>query len=416
MAQRKICVKCAQSKPETKFFKKKDGTRHELCRDCLTALIDNRNPDTFLWILEDFDVPYVEKLWVKMTNEVYLADPANFGPDSVIGRYIRTMKMTQWCNYGFKDSDKLNASMVQKIEDAEGTRLQTFGETTDEYRERLKKELEAGEISEAKYRTLMVEDLDEEQFDYEGKESPLSKPPENPGFIIPVVEMNEATVRDQLTEEDIRYLALKWGTNYKPTEWVTMEESYQQYAAENDLNADRESTLRKICKTSLKMDQALDTGDINAYKNLSVVFDQLRKSGKFTEAQNQEEVTRDLDSIGELVAFVEREGGVIPCYYDPIDYPQDKIDFIIKDMQHYVTKLVKEDLGLGNLIESFIEKADKKKDNSVETIMRDSFKEVDPEDDILTAEEEVEYQDFILAEIEEESLRLLEEFDTGGDD
>ena len=66
---------------------------------------------------------------------------------------------------------------------------------------------------------------------------------------------------------------------------------YNRYANEYEMNVDREEVLKKMCKTSLKMDECIDAGDMSAYKNLAAVFDQLRKSGKFTEAQNKEEKT-----------------------------------------------------------------------------------------------------------------------------
>lgn len=68
---------------------------------------------------------------------------------------------------------------------------------------------------------------------------------------------------------------------YSPEQWITMETMYSKYAEEYDLNSDREEVLKKMCKTSLKMDEALDTENFTAYKNLATVFDQLRKSGRF---------------------------------------------------------------------------------------------------------------------------------------
>ena len=60
MAEKQVCSKCGRLRPETEFYKQKNGTRHHMCKDCLCQYIDNTNPETFLWILEDFDVPYIE--------------------------------------------------------------------------------------------------------------------------------------------------------------------------------------------------------------------------------------------------------------------------------------------------------------------------------------------------------------------
>jgi hypothetical protein len=129
-----------------------------------------------------------------------------------------------------------------------------------------------------------------------------------------------------------------------------MEQMYNKYAQEYDLNVDREEVLKKMCKTSLKMDEALDAGDVTGYKNLAAVFDQLRKSGKFTEAQNKDDKQQVLSSIGELVALCEQEGGIIPSLpqYDPDQYPQDKVDFTLRDLKSYTYSLVSNELGLGD--------------------------------------------------------------------
>ena len=113
-----------------------------------------------------------------------------------------------------------------------------------------------------------------------------------------------------------------------------------------------------MCKTSLKMDQALDEGNIADYTKLQSAFDALRKSGKFTEAQNKDKQDKYLDSVGELVAAVEKQGGIIPQFDYKFETTQDKVDFTLKDMQSYTYNLVRNEMGLGNLIETYIQKLD----------------------------------------------------------
>ena len=48
-----------KSKPEKDFYTYKDGTKTELCKDCLTLHVNNFEPDTFLWLMEKMDVPYI---------------------------------------------------------------------------------------------------------------------------------------------------------------------------------------------------------------------------------------------------------------------------------------------------------------------------------------------------------------------
>ena len=118
-------------------------------------------------------------------------------------------------------------------------------------------------------------------------------------------------------------------------------------------DADTLNTLILICKTDLKMNQALDCSDYEGYQKLSKVSNDLRKSAKFTAAQNKEKKEDYVDSIGQLVSICEREG-FIPRYVT--DIPQDKVDATLKDMNDYVKKLVTQDLGFGQQIETALKK------------------------------------------------------------
>lgn len=193
-----------------------------------------------------------------------------------------------------------------------------------------------------------------------------------------------------------------------------METMYNRYANEYEMNVDREEVLKKMCKTSLKMDECLDAGDVTSYKNLAAVFDQLRKSGKFTEAQNKEEKVKYLDTIGELVALAEKNGGPIKNELpDPDDYPQDKIDFTIKDMKAYTYSLVAGEPHMQDLIESFITKYEK----AIEADKEFSTGLITSEEEELaqaaTQEEAVEFEQFKASQIEADAEALLAEF---GDD
>lgn len=442
---KQTCVKCGKTMSESFFFSKKNGERSTMCRDCLTMYIDNRKPSTFLWILEDFDFPYVEDVWVSLANKVYKQDPANFGPRSVIGRYFRTMKMVSWRDYSWADSDRLNAERQGKREHVTANRREAY--LDEEKEQKLLEQLEKGEISQAQYQTLSARySFDHNEMDKnpnviasdpvanvaestEEEDSPSAQT-EDSTFLTPLgeneteldigvvedkkpefletIEINENDIISELTQEDMKYLALKWGMAYKPAEWVKLEEIYKKYESEYELNVDRAETLKSICKTKFKMDQAIDIDDIRSYKDLSAVYDQLRKSGKFTESQNVEQQKREIDSIGELVQFVENKGGIIPRFENPEEEPQDKIDFLINDMKNYVNNLVRNELGLGSLIESYVEKLRKQEVKSAEDIIKEGIKL--EEHDQVTQEEAEEFQEFQMSEIEDESRKLVEAF------
>lgn len=237
-------------------------------------------------------------------------------------------------------------------------------EEMDKMAAELKERFDNGEISEAEYKTLTNS---EEQ--HKHVISPTAAAGGDPitGIIPPgsipagglysPEYMQEDDLPDpaaDLTEEDKVYLAMKWGRLYKPSEWIELEKMYNQMMESFDIqDADTKSTLVFICKTNLKMNQAIDIGDVDAFQKLSRVNESLRKSAKFTAAQNKEDKNDFVDSVGELISMCEREG-FIPRY--ATDVPQDKVDITLKDMNDYLYKLVTQDLGFGQQIEDALKK------------------------------------------------------------
>jgi len=404
---KKICSKCGRNLFESEFFKMKTGDRIDLCKDCLTQYIDNRDPETFLWILEKFDVPYLKNVWTQKTNEIYLKNPGKFGPKSVIGTYIRMMNMKQYSHLHYKDSDHLKTEEEKKPT-----------EEQQKEEEELKEKLEKGEISEAEYNTLSKtgKKVNEIEIEFVDMDEPRDEEPEQQQSLGQTYAKDDAYWANQLTQEDIDYLILKWGVMYSPQQWITMETMYNKYAEEYDLNSDREEVLKKMCKTSLKMDLALDANDVTGYKNLATVFDQLRKSGKFTESQKKEEKRELLSTIGELANLCEQHGGIIEKLpqFDPNLYPQDKVDFTLKDLQAYTYHLCAEELGLSDLIESYVEKLEKAEEESVDINAGLVTSAEEEQADKLTDQEVFDFNSSLLEnDIEEEAEELLRMMEKG---
>ncbi len=338
-----FCTKCGKTMSEDNFYTYKDGRKTELCKKCLTMHIDNFNPSTYLWLLEKMNVPYIPEEWNVLRDRAYAKDPNKMNGMSVFGRYLSKMKLKQWSIYGWADTEKLQDQNAEKREAAAAEMAQQ--------EQILKEQLANGEISEAQYKTMMdTETLHREYV------------PENP-YLGPNNPFNENDFLSEdklpdpsskLTEEDKVYLAMKWGRTYKPSEWVELEKTYTEMMNSFDIqDADTINTLILLCKTNLKMNQAIDCGDLDGYQKLSRVYESLRKSAKFTAAQNKEAKNDFVDSVGELVVMCERDG-FIPRY--ATDIPQDKVDLTLKDMQNYVKKLVTQDLGFGQQIEDSLKK------------------------------------------------------------
>lgn len=360
----KLCQKCGKMLDEdTQFYTYKNGEKTEMCKKCLTMHIDNWDPSTYLWLLEKMDVPYVPVEWDVLRDRAFAKNP-NLNGMSVFGKYLSKMKLKQWKNYGWADSDRLQALNEEKRSAQEAERAAFDAE--------IKEKFEAGEISEAEYKTMVSAQTQHEEY----VNAPIMQPnttmdryyDENTSIVNSQLDNSVA----QLTNDDKIYLAMKWGALYKPQEWIELERSYEEMTNSFDIqDADTINTLILICKTNLKMNQALDCGDIEGFQKLSKVSESLRKSAKFTAAQNKEEKNDYVDCVGELVAMCEREG-YIPRF--ETDIPQDKVDLTLKDMKNYLYKLVTQDLGFGQQIEDALKKIQIQKEMA-------ETETVDPESD-----------------------------------
>ena len=349
MSEQLFCQKCRKTMADTNYYTYKNGTKAELCKSCLTMHINNFEPDTFLWLLEKFDVPYIEAEWNVLRDRAFAKDPYKMNGMSVFGKYLSKMKLKQWKNFTWADTERL------KIEAEEKAKLSgNINKISDDDLENMRLAFENGEINEAQYKTYMQINRPEPSFEIAAGPSKGTPNPypinDNPFEVVEI-----ADVGTDLTQEDKIYLAIKWGRLYSAADWVALEQLYNEFMNSFDIqDAARIDTLKKICKTSLKMDQAIDSGDIDSYQKLSRVYDSMMKSAKFTEAQKKDENGKTFDSIGELVAFCEKEEGFIPKH--EIDYPADIIDKVIIDLKEYTNTLIKQDAGLSQQIEAYIKR------------------------------------------------------------
>ncbi len=348
MAESYYCEKCNRTMDASQFYgsnnlaKYPDGKLRQ-CKKCITMHIDNFNPDTYLWILQECDVPYVPDEWNKLLQS-YAKDRSKLTGMTIIGRYLSKMKLKQYRDYRWKDTEFLQEVANKKIE--ETMKRQGY---------------EAAEIAQAiATSTIPV------------PQAPLQEPvyvEENPFLAsgnedyFGEVNGGQDDFIDDLTEEDKTYLRLKWGKTYKPEEWIRLEQLYEEMMASYDIQgAGHIDTLKLVCKTSLKANQLIDIGDIEGFQKMSKVYDSLMKSGKFTAAQNKAESGDFVDSIGELIEMCEKEG-YIERYY--IESPKDRVDLTIADMQRYTRTLIEEETNLPTMVEKALREIDKEdKDNA----------------------------------------------------
>jgi hypothetical protein len=72
MAQESFyCEKCNRTMGGDQFYGSNNLEKYpegklKQCKKCITMHVDNFNPDTYLWILQECDVPYVPEEWNKL--------------------------------------------------------------------------------------------------------------------------------------------------------------------------------------------------------------------------------------------------------------------------------------------------------------------------------------------------------------
>lgn len=365
------CKKCGKTMDDTQFYTSKNLEKYppdgkmDICKKCLTMHVDNWDPETYKWILQEIDVPYIKEEWNGLL-EKYGKDPKKVTGLTIIGRYLSKMKLKQWNKYVWADTETLEKDSIDK----KVLNMKAQGFTEDEIQEQLS-------IDRTPPKPKELEDV----------QAPVGTPEyEDPE--------EDDDFGDQLTEEDKLVLRLKWGRGYSWEERVRMEQLYNDMMSSYDIQgAGHKDTLIMVCKASLKANQLIDAGDIDGFQKIQKAYDSLMKSGKFTAAQNKGESGEFVDSIGELVALCEREG-FIPRYYT--EGPQDKVDRTLQDLQQYTHTLVTEEMNLGNMIEASLREIVKDREREANIDVEDSDEDEDlfnyehPE---LTEEDYQEYED-----------------------
>ena len=384
--KKRFCEKCRATKNEDNFYKSNNLEKYpegylNQCKDCITMHVNNWDSSTFMWILQECDVPYVPDEWNKLLSS-YGKDASSVKGTTIIGRYLSKMKLKQFKDFRWKDTKFLQDKANHDKEEA--MKRQGFS---------------AAEIADAI-----------EKGSFPIPDEPLVEPTP------PANELNEyddyfddingvpedTSITDALTDEDKLYLRMKWGKAYKPDEWVQLEKLYNDMMSSYDIQgAGHEDTLKLVCKTSLKSNQLLDMGDVEGAQKMVKMYDMLMKSGKFTASQNKAENGEYVDSIAELVAICEKDG-FIPRYYT--DGPQDKVDRTLQDLQKYTRTLVTEEMNLGNLIEQAIKQIQIDKEKEA---MRDA--DAAGDDDAFEAELFDEDNSFLEDEDFQQLKQLVED-------
>lgn len=341
----RYCSKCKRTMDVDQFYgtnnveKYPDGKLQQ-CKKCTTMHVNNFEPDTYLWILQECDVPYIPEEWNKLLA-TYGKNKSSMTGTTILGRYLSKMKLKQFRDYRWKDNEFLQEVANAKMK----TAMERQGYDVQEITKAL-----ATAFIPMPQAPLEIPTTNLDETVYEQSEDYFEQR-----------SGSTQDFNDNLTDEDRTYLRLKWGKTYKPEEWIRLEQLYEEMMASYDVQgAGHIDTLKLVCKTSLKANQLIDIGDIEGFQKMSKVYNDLMKSGKFTAAQNKGEAGDFIDSIGELVELCEKQG-YIERYY--IESPKDKVDLTISDMQRYTRTLIEEETNLPVMVEKALREIDKEDKN-----------------------------------------------------
>ena len=373
------CEKCNRTMDAKQFYGSNNLEKYPegklpQCKQCITMHVDNWDPSTYVWILKECDVPYIPDEWNKLMQS-YAKDRKKVTGTTILGRYLSKMKLKQWREYRWKDTEFLQEMTNKRIEET----MKRSGYDAQQIAEAINKA------------TFDIPDKPPEIVE-ESAASSLTPPGvfgNDFGFTPPT----DVTAEELgLTEEDQTFLKLKWGRAYKPEEWVRLEQLYSEMMESYDIqSAGHIDTLKLLCKTSLKCNQLVDMGDVEGFQKMSKVYDQLMKSGKFTAAQNKADQGEYVDSIAEFVEICETEG-FIPRFY--IDKPNDRVDETLLDIKNYTHTLVTEEMNLGNLIENAVKEMAKEEAKEEDEDIEEEIESYE-DADALKEEDFEEYWDFI---------------------
>lgn len=297
------CIRCNRTLNRNQFYLDKDSQPFQKCKKCQTAMVDLDSPSTIYAILQEIDIPYIPSEFDSLKERYGDGKNAN---QTVVGRYIGKMKLAQYKELTFADTDRI-------VEEEKAKREKATQLKTEQFNQFLLEGLSEQEAAEA---------VKEPEFDF----------------------------GDLFTKEEKKELHLKWGKHYSSDELMQLETFYNNMHASFDIEtASHEDYLLQIAKISLRMHAAINVGDFESHKNLAMTYDKLMKSAKFTASQTKEE-EKFIDSISEMVRLCE-EVGHIPLYLPDDEIPKDVVDVTIRDLKLYTKNLVEKEHNLGQMIE-----------------------------------------------------------------
>jgi hypothetical protein len=89
------------------FYTYKDGSKPKLCKECTLMHVNIWEPDTFIWLLQEYDVPWLPWEWDALRQKSYAKNPNKKNDTTVFGKYLSLMKLKQHKDHCWADTERL---------------------------------------------------------------------------------------------------------------------------------------------------------------------------------------------------------------------------------------------------------------------------------------------------------------------
>lgn len=390
--KRCTCKICGKTKNITDFYAisepnpKYPDNVLDICKTCLLQRFDPDDPNTFIPIFREIDIAWIPAIY-RQTYEKNLT--TNGSRTTVLGRYISRMKLGQYANFHFADSEK----------------AQAYYSSTDPYDDPMKYPGAKTPLGEV---TLFSDPSAAQR---------LHLPTYSDGpFIAPGADIENSSIAAPegaamagnivLTKEELTYLLTKWGKDFDAEQLVRLERQYLKMLQDFDIRTETQKDyLRKMCVVSLRYDEALSQNLSDDARRWSAMYSDLTKQSGFQPIQKNEVKPDYMDSIGALVRMAESKE-FIPKW--DTSEPKDKLDVILKDYQLFLKRTLLNDPTILDKIDEAV--TDLKKQDQL--IANRDFGDSDSEDE----EQLIGINDNIQATVDDPTANLFEAYNSVLDD
>ena len=136
-------------------------------------------------------------------------------------------------------------------------------------------------------------------------------------------------------------MMVKWGFNYKPEQYIKLENFYNQMCETNNIETTGDKDyLKKIAILSMKMDEELEMGNYAQAKQLGDLFSKYMADSKFRASDKNDNDKSGIRTFSQMFAEVEKDGFIPPwSKFEKIKgLTQDLVDKTIMHIENFTLR------------------------------------------------------------------------------